>query len=80
MPLSRLRARGDLVEVRAVDLRFTARRRRRTSTASMGLALEPDDVHALEGRTEGWIAALQLAALSMAGREDVSGLHRRVHR
>ncbi|MGF9755771.1 LuxR C-terminal-related transcriptional regulator [Microvirga sp. 0TCS3.31] len=73
LPLSRLRARGDLVEVRAVDLRFTGEEASSYLNGAMGLALEPDDVHALEGRTEGWIAALQLAALSMAGREDVSG-------
>ncbi|MFC7723861.1 LuxR C-terminal-related transcriptional regulator [Nocardioides sp. GCM10028917] len=73
LPLSRLRARGDLVEVRAVDLRFTGEEASSYLNGAMGLALEPDDVHALEGRTEGWIAALQLAALSMTGREDVSG-------
>lgn len=73
LPLSRLRARGDLVEVRAVDLRFTGEEASSYLNGVMGLGLEPDDVHALEGRTEGWIAALQLAALSMTGREDVSG-------
>jgi LuxR family maltose regulon positive regulatory protein len=56
LPLARLRARGELVEIRAVDLRFA-----------------PGDVAAREGRTEGWIAALQLAALSMQGRDDVAG-------
>jgi LuxR family transcriptional regulator, maltose regulon positive regulatory protein len=73
LPLSRLRARGDLVEVRAVDLRFTAEEAASYLNEVMGLDLGSADVRALEGRTEGWIAALQLAALSMTGREDVSG-------
>ena len=55
-------------------------RRRRTSTARWDWSWTPTDVTALEGRTEGWIAALQLAALSMAGRDDVGTLHRRVRR
>ena len=71
LPLARLRARGELVEVRAADLRFTD-----VEAAAyfdgMGLHLEPDDVAALEGRTEGWIAALQLAALSLRGRDDAA--------
>ncbi|KRF34469.1 LuxR family transcriptional regulator [Nocardioides sp. Soil805] len=73
LPLPRLRASGDLVEVRAADLRFTAQEAASYLNDVMGLELGPDDVHALEGRTEGWIAALQLAALSMTGRTDVSG-------
>ncbi len=72
LPLPRLRARGDLVEIRAADLRFTADEAAAYLNDSMGLQLTPDDVTALEGRTEGWIAALQLAALSMAGRDDVT--------
>jgi LuxR family maltose regulon positive regulatory protein len=72
LPLPRLRARGDLVEVRAVDLRFTSDETAAYLNEIMGLHLGPADVQALEGRTEGWIAALQLAALSMTGREDVS--------
>ena len=72
LPLPRLRARGDLVEVRAGDLRFTTDEAASYLNEVMGLDLGPDDVRALEGRTEGWIAALQLAALSMTGREDVS--------
>jgi LuxR family maltose regulon positive regulatory protein len=72
LPLARLRARGQLVEVRAADLRFTDE-----ETAAyfdgMGLRLSADEVVALEGRTEGWIAALQLAALSLQGREDTAG-------
>jgi LuxR family maltose regulon positive regulatory protein len=72
LPLPRLRARGDLVEVRAADLRFTADEAASYLNESMGLQLTPDDVSALEERTEGWIAALQLAALSMSGRDDVA--------
>jgi LuxR family maltose regulon positive regulatory protein len=73
LPLARLRARGELVEVRADDLRFTAEEAAAYLNEMMGLALRAQDVAALEGRTEGWIAALQLAALSMQGREDVAG-------
>jgi len=69
IPLARLRARGGLVEIRASDLRFSP-----DETAAyldaMGLTLAADDVATLEGRTEGWIAALQLAALSLQGRAD----------
>jgi LuxR family maltose regulon positive regulatory protein len=72
LPLPRLRARGELVEVRASDLRFTADEAAAYLNDSMGLRLAPDDVSALEQRTEGWIAALQLAALSMAGRDDAA--------
>jgi LuxR family maltose regulon positive regulatory protein len=71
--LARLRARGQLVEVRAADLRFTAEEAGSYLRSSMGLDLTEQDVLALEGRTEGWVAALQLAALSMQGREDLSG-------
>ncbi|MCZ2860826.1 LuxR C-terminal-related transcriptional regulator [Blastococcus sp. VKM Ac-2987] len=73
LPLARLRARGELVEVRAADLRFTTAETARYLTESMGLALNAEHVAALDARTEGWIAALQLAALSMRGRDDVAG-------
>ncbi|GAA2160349.1 LuxR C-terminal-related transcriptional regulator [Pedococcus bigeumensis] len=70
LPLSRLRARGEVVEVRAADLRFTA-----PETASYlyqaGLDLDAPHLRVLEDRTEGWAAALQLAALSMRGLDDV---------
>ena len=72
LSLPRLRARGDLVEVRASDLRFTSTEAAAYLNESMGLQLTAADVSALGERTEGWIAALQLAALSMAGRDDVS--------
>ena len=72
-PLARLRARGELVEIRAADLRFTPDEAAVYLNEAMGLNLAPSDVAALEGRTEGWIAALQLAALSLQGRDDVAG-------
>ena len=73
LPLARLRARGDLVEIRAADLRFTTEEAAAYLNEVMGLVLTAEDVAVLEGRTEGWIAALQLAALSMQGREDTAG-------
>src|SRR4051794_8081514 len=72
LPLAQLRAHGQLVEVRAADLRFTADEATSYLNDSMGLGLDDGDVAALEGRTEGWIAALQLAALSLRGRPDPS--------
>ncbi len=73
LPLALLRARGDLVEIRAADLRFTPEEASTYLNEVMGLDLRPEAVNALETRTEGWIAALQLAALSMQGRDDVAG-------
>jgi LuxR family maltose regulon positive regulatory protein len=73
LPLARMRARGELVEVRADDLRFTAEEVSAYLDEATGRALGAEQVAALESRTEGWIAALQLAALSMRGREDVAG-------
>ena len=72
LPLARLRGRGELAEIRAADLRFTPGEAAAYLNDVMGLALTAADVAALEGRTEGWIAALQLAALSMQGREDTA--------
>ena len=72
LPLARLRGRGELVEIRAADLRFTPGEAAAYLNEVMGLVLTARDVAALEGRTEGWIAALQLAALSMQGREDTA--------
>ncbi|MEZ5177633.1 MAG: hypothetical protein R2746_04925 [Acidimicrobiales bacterium] len=65
-----MRARGDLREVRAADLRFTAAEAAAYLNDAMDLALTAADVEVLEARTEGWIAALQLAALSLQGRAD----------
>ncbi len=70
LPLARLRARGELVEVRAADLRFTPDEATAYLNDVMTLELTARDVATLEGRTEGWIAALQLAGLSMQGRDD----------
>ncbi|PYI66404.1 helix-turn-helix transcriptional regulator [Arthrobacter livingstonensis] len=73
LPLARLRGRGALVEVRAADLRFTPGETAEYLNEVMGLTLAAADIAALDGRTEGWIAALQLAALSLQGREDAAG-------
>ena len=74
-PLVRLRGRGELTELRAADLRFTPGEAATFLNGVMGLDLSRDDVAALETRTEGWIAGLQLALL-MQGREDSSGFIR----
>jgi LuxR family maltose regulon positive regulatory protein len=71
LPLARLRSSGDLVEVRAADLRFTPDEVTAYLNGVVGLGLTPSDVAVLEARTEGWIAALQLAALSLEDRDDV---------
>ena len=76
LPLARLRARGQLTELRASDLRFTLSEAAEFLNSVMGLGLSAEDIAALESRTEGWIAGLQLAALSMRGREDVAGFIR----
>ena len=73
LPLARLRARGQLTELRAADLRFTPFEAAEFLDLAMGLNLSPEDIAALETRTEGWIAGLQLAALSMQGHKDTAG-------
>ena len=79
VPLARYRARGQLTELRAADLRFTSSEAAEFLNRVMGLLLSTDDIAALEARTEGWIAGLQLAAValqettSMRGHKDVSG-------
>ncbi|MBC7551433.1 MAG: helix-turn-helix transcriptional regulator, partial [Cellulomonas sp.] len=72
LPLARWRVRGELVEIRAADLRFTSDEAAAYLNEATGLRLTPGDVEVLEERTEGWIAALQLAAISLQGRDDVS--------
>ena len=72
LPLARWRARGQLTEVRAADLRFTPSEAADFLNRVMGLDLSAEDIAALEGRTEGWIAGLQLAALSIRGRPDAA--------
>ncbi|RCW48387.1 LuxR C-terminal-related transcriptional regulator [Paenibacillus prosopidis] len=70
-PLARLRVRDQLTELRATDLRFTPGEAAAFLNQVMGLVLSADEITALETRTEGWIAGLQLAALSMQGCEDI---------
>ena len=65
LPLARLRARGQLTELRATDLRFTSSKAAEFLNQMMGLDLAAEDIAALETRTEGWIAGLQLAALAL---------------
>lgn len=69
-PLSRLRARDQIVDIRADQLRFNLDEIAIFLNEAMGLRLSADDIAALEARTEGWIAGLQLAALSMQGSQD----------
>ena len=69
LPLPRLRARGQVTEIRQADLRFSADEVAQFLNESMRLQLAPAEVALLESRTEGWIAGLQLAALSMQGRD-----------
>jgi LuxR family transcriptional regulator, maltose regulon positive regulatory protein len=71
LPLARLRVRGQLTELRTADLRFTSAEAAEFLNRMMGLNLSEANVAALESRTEGWIAGLQLAALSIQGRGDV---------
>jgi LuxR family transcriptional regulator, maltose regulon positive regulatory protein len=73
LPLSRLRVRGQLTEIRADALRFTGDESATFLTERMGLRLDKADVAILEQRTEGWIAGLQLAALSMRNCADIPG-------
>jgi LuxR family maltose regulon positive regulatory protein len=68
LPLARLRARGDVIELRAADLRFTLEEAAAFLSTVTGQSLSADEVAALEARTEGWIAGLQLAGLSLQGR------------
>jgi LuxR family maltose regulon positive regulatory protein len=73
LPLARLRARGELTELRAADLRFTQDEASAFLNQVMALDLSPNDAATLERRTEGWITGLKLAALSMKARSDVRG-------
>jgi LuxR family maltose regulon positive regulatory protein len=73
LPLSRLRARGQTVELRLADLRFTESEAAQFLNEVMGLGLDAGSVVVLEERTEGWIAGLQMAALSMRDRADIAG-------
>lgn len=73
LPLARWRARGELLELRAADLRFTPDEAAQFLAETMGLRLDAEAAAALEARTEGWAAGLQLAALSLQGQVDVPG-------
>lgn len=72
LPLARLRARGQLTELRAVELLFEAAEAEAFLSDVMGLHLSQADVTNLQARIEGWIAGLQLAALSLQGRADIA--------
>ncbi len=73
LPLARLRARSQLTELRVTDLRFTSSEVAGFLNQVMSLNLSAEDIAILENRTEGWVAGLQLAALSMQGRDDIPG-------
>jgi LuxR family transcriptional regulator, maltose regulon positive regulatory protein len=73
LPLARLRAQGALTELRAPDLRFTVEESRAFLVEVMGLQFSAEQVAALQARTEGWIAGLHLAALSLQGCDDMAG-------
>ena len=72
LPLARLRARGQLTEMSATDLRFTSDEAAKFLNHVMGLNLSTENIAGLETRNEGWIAGLQLAAISMQGRKDTT--------
>lgn len=72
LPLARLRARGQLIEIRASDLRLNINETDTFLHAVMGLNLPPEATTTLEQHTEGWLAGLQLAALSLRGRSDIA--------
>jgi LuxR family transcriptional regulator, maltose regulon positive regulatory protein len=74
LSLARLRARSHLNEIRASDLRFNISEAAEFLNQVMGLNLSPENVGALENRTEGWIAGLQLAAISMQGHKDAADI------
>ncbi len=76
LPIPRLRGRGWLNELYQSDLRFTSEEIGQFLDLVLGLKLSVADVAALEERTEGWIAGLQMAALSMRGRDDIPGFVR----
>jgi LuxR family transcriptional regulator, maltose regulon positive regulatory protein len=76
LPLGTLRARGQLLELRADDLRFTVAEATEFLNGRLGLGLSTPDVELLVARTEGWPAGIYLAALSLAGSDDRHGLVR----
>jgi LuxR family maltose regulon positive regulatory protein len=77
LPLARLRGRAQMTELRAGDLRFTSSEAARFLNQEMKLDLSPEEVNALESKTEGWITGLQLAALSLQEHREPSEFIRR---
>jgi LuxR family maltose regulon positive regulatory protein len=73
LPLHRLRAQGELAELRTRDLRFSSQDTRNYLVNALGSSLDEQDLSALEDRIEGWIAGLQMVALSLRDRQDVHG-------
>jgi LuxR family maltose regulon positive regulatory protein len=83
LPLHRLRARGQMMEIRAQDLRFSREEMRSLLEGMLGMKFAAEDIAALDARVEGWAAGLQMVALSLQGKRDVhqfiksfSGSHR----
>ena len=72
LPLARLRSKGQLIEIRSTDLRFTQEEAASFLAQTSGIEFSTGDIAALETRTEGWIAGLQLAALALQGRQDIA--------
>lgn len=72
LPLPQLRAKGQMVELRAKDLRFTIEESAQFLNRGMGLDLQPEEIAALEQRTEGWVVGLQMAALSLHELDDAA--------
>jgi LuxR family maltose regulon positive regulatory protein len=70
LPLARLRARSEMTEIRAADLRFSAAEAEGFLNGTLGLSLASQEIELLAARTEGWVAGLQLAGLSLQGRAD----------
>lgn len=73
LPLARLRSQGQLLELRSADLSFSVNDIYTLFNKKLKIKLSNEDVYSLETKTEGWIAGLQLTALSLRGREDISG-------
>lgn len=76
LPLARLRARGEMTELRAADLRFSSTEAAGFLNRTMGLGLSTEEITVLEARTEGWIAGLRMAAISIQGHDDTTTLIR----
>ena len=79
LPLARLRARSDMLEIRMADLRFTLQEAADFLNHTMGLKVTPEDVARITMRTEGWIAGLQMAALSMQKTDDIPWFYHQSH-